>query len=1352
MGEEAQKVQYIPMNIPVPVPMSGSGNIAANWKKFKRSWDTYEVAARLGKEGKEIRTATFLTCIGTEMQEVYDSLHFTETEDKNDITVVLKKFETYCVGETNEIYERYCFNQRVQEPNEPIDSYLSALRSMAKTCNYGNLEDNLIRDRLVIGIRDNATRKRLLQEPKLTLNGAVDICRAGEATSQQLKAMTQEDVHVVSKKTTPKSNNRWRERKPPGRNATGSAKHDSRQVQDCSFCGLSHAKNKCPAYGQTCNHCGKKNHFALKCIWKQKGKHSVKLLADTETTAHPGDRSGIPEEYIDHIDVAKPKDSRHTGSPYPKKIFATLRLNNKDVTFLVDLGATTNTLPVNMYKNIYCDTELSKVESSSTTLITYDNTTIASMGKCRMQVINPKNGKRYSVGFELTPDHCKPVMGARASQHMQLVTVNFENILAVTTDNPAMEDEILRQYPEVFQGEGSLPGKLHLQVDETVEPVQIPVRRVPLALKDRVKAELDRLTETNIITPVDEPTKWISSMVAVTKKSGDIRLCIDPKPLNAALKRNHYPPATIDDVLPELAEAKVFSVLDTRNAFWHVELEHKSSFLTTFGTPWGRYRWLRMPFGISVATEEFQRRLHVALEGLCGSKAIADDILVWGKGSDVHEATKDHDRNLKLLLERCSRKGIRLNSTKIRLRLPEVAFMGHLLTNKGLKADPAKLEAVSKMPIPKDKQEVLRFLGMMNYLSKFIPQLSELCAPLRQLTQKENSFTWVSSVHTPCFERMKSVLMEAPVLKYFDPKEGQIVLQCDASQYGLGACLMQNQHPVAYASRALSTTECHYAQIEKELLAIVFGMEKFQEYVYGRKIKVETDHKPLESIARKSLLNTPKRLQRMLLRLQKYDIDVVYRKGCNMELADTLSRAFLPAKSDVRSPTEMAAEHINALMFVPLSDDALSRIRIATEADAQLQQLSRFVRLGWPGKAQSLPSELQQYFPFRDELVLFSGILLKGERVIVPHSLRHDLIEKIHSSHIGMQGCIRRARESLYWPGMYQDIVDRVSRCEVCQRFQCEQSKEPMIAHEPSKRPWEKIACDLFHLEGEDYLLTVDYYSSFVEVDKLRDKKSGEVISLIKTHMSRHGIPDCLFSDNGPPFNSEDFRNFTKVYNFEHVTSSPRYPQSNGKAENAVKTVKLLLKKARASKSDPHLALLDWRNTPSEGLGNSPAQRLFSRRCKTRLPIAASLLQPSPQVDVPIKLESAKIKQAFYYNRGSKELPSLTSGTPVNVKLAPNQTWQKGSIDDQVDVRSYTVRTEDGRVLRRNRKHIRQSTHEPVPANVMPDPDIPNTPVTPQLSPPSPPRMTEPQARAEPRTSSGRTIRVPGHLKDFVLV
>ena len=414
--------------------------------------------------------------------------------------------------------------------------------------------------------------------------------------------------------------------------------------------------------------------------------------------------------------------------------------------------------------------------------------------------------------------------------------------------SPVTKEELMSKFPEVFGDDlGQLDGEYKINLGETVSPVQHAPRRIAVVLRPRLKEALDDLEAQDVVAPATTPTRLIHSIVAVPKKNGKLRICLDPKDLNRAIQRENYQFPTVEDIATRLHGAKVFTILDVKNGFWHVNLDEESSYLTTFQTPFGRYRWKRMPFGISSAPEVFQRKMHELIEGMSGIEVVADDFIAVGYG-DTFEAAQNHDKNLLLFLQRCKERNVRLDQEKLRLRQPQVLFIGHMATDQGLRIDPAKFRAIVEMPPPTDKLGVQRLLGLAQYLAKFLPHLSDTTKPLRDLTQNDAQWVWNEPQQT-AFEKLKEMVTCTPVLRYYNLKE-EVTLQCDASQSGLGAALMQNGQPVAYASRALTPAETRYAQIEKELLAIVFACERFDAYVYGRDlVNVETDHKPLKSLA-----------------------------------------------------------------------------------------------------------------------------------------------------------------------------------------------------------------------------------------------------------------------------------------------------------------------------------------------------------------------------------------------------------------------------------------------------------------------------------------------------------------------
>ena len=606
--DKAMSGKEVPVlsNIPLPPVLEvKSGNLATNWKRFRRIWDNYEVASRLKLQSNEQRTATLYSCIGADALEIADGLGI---DKEPDIEVVLKTLETFCIGETNVIYERYCFNKRNQEANESIDSYVAALNSLAKSCDYGTLQDTLIRDRIVIGIHNNSVRKRLLQESKLTLKSCMDICRASEATAQQVKEMSQgvEEVQLAqgnSKKHSVKSSgtsDMSYKRKVRSTSSSASSKSTDSESILCKFCGKKHikSKEKCPAWGRKCAKCGQLNHFAAKCreLREYKSKKKSVKLVDSYVTETFNDSSDSDSMLVMDT-VASVSDSK-----YQSKLFTYLILNDNVFTkFQIDCGSTVNVIPRPNYERIFKDPNLEQVEPTDTTLVMFNKAQVSPLGQRTVQVKNPKNNKMYKVLFLIVEHGCRPVIGAVTCQLMKLITVNYENVQE-ETDNiqslkhldavmssedvvPMTLNDVVDRYPELFTGEGLLPGTLHLEVDDQVPPVKLPVRKPPIALRDKFKSELERLCQLGVICRMTEPSEWISATVIVPKPNGKIRLCIDPKPLNKALKRNHYPLCTIEDVLPELAKARIFSVIDVKNGFWHVKLDNESSKLTTFATP-----------------------------------------------------------------------------------------------------------------------------------------------------------------------------------------------------------------------------------------------------------------------------------------------------------------------------------------------------------------------------------------------------------------------------------------------------------------------------------------------------------------------------------------------------------------------------------------------------------------------------------------------------------------------------------------------------------------------------------------------------------------------------------------------
>lgn len=789
----------------------------------------------------------------------------------------------------------------------------------------------------------------------------------------------------------------------------------------------------------------------------------------------------------------------------------------------------------------------------------------------------------------------------------------------------------------------------------------------------------------------------------MVNRNNKLRICIDPVDLNKALKRVDYQMPTVEEILPELKNAKVFTTVDASKGFWQMPLQYDSSLLTTFWTPYGRYRWKRVPFGVKTAPEPFKKLQHEVIEGLEGVECICDDILVYGCGETFDEAMCEHNQKLKKLLLFAQQRNVKLNKSKLKLCQSQVRFFGHVLTDGGLKADPIKVAAIVDMPHPRNASEGQTFLGMVTYLSKFLPNLSTVAEPIRKVSVNGAEFRW-GQEQSKSFDDIRQLVLSAPILQYYDVSK-PLVLQCDASSTGLGAVLLQDGKPVSFASRALSRTEHNYAQIEKETLAVLFGCIRFSQFIVGREIVVQSDHKPLQVIFKNPLLSAPKRLQRMLLALQRYSIRLEYVPGSKIYLADLLSRLHLSDDKgekihdiySIRSERRFAREieRINMVESVPVSDERIRDLVKATAEDEEMQILSDLIINGFPENTKMLKNEIKKFHKYATELSTQNGLLFKGHRIIVPNKLRKDMLRRLHRSHSGIEKTQKLARDSLFWPGLSEQIREEVERCRACKQNSANLPNEPMLSTNIPRLPFEIVSMDVFELNLPDgnyagkrrFLLTVDHYSDFFEVDEVADLRADTIVQVCKRNFARHGIPKLVISDNGTHFKNAEFSKFAAAWEFKFSTTSPYHALSNGKAEVTVKIAKALIKKSIDNGDDIYLSLLSWRNTPNK-MDSSPVQRLFSRRTRCPVPFTNVQLQPQLQIGVGEKIVTNKERAKFQFDRTTRKCRQLEIGEPVFVKLRGVESpWTSGRVHGQYSNRSYVIEHND-KLYRRNRVHI----------------------------------------------------------------
>ena len=456
-------------------------------------------------------------------------------------------------------------------------------------------------------------------------------------------------------------------------------------------------------------------------------------------------------------------------------------------------------------------------------------------------------------------------------------------------------------------------------------------------------------------------------------------------------------------------------------------------------------------------------------------------------------------------------------------------FLGHVVSRDGIKADPKKVHAISNLPQPTNKTKLQKFFRMPNYLGKFIPNLSIESANLRKLPEKDNEYVF-DFPQIEALNKLKQLVANTQTLKYFD-KNLPIKVTWDASKLGLGAMLEHLHGTVwyhtAFASRSLTAAEQSYSQVEKKTLSIVFSCEKFREYVYGLRFVVENDHKPLISISQRALSKSEPRTQRFLLRLQCYNFQLNYVPGNQLFFADILSRLpLLNSTSEIKS-NKMNYYFHSVIKSCQISEDHLQQIITETQEDDILQLIVLQIQNGWTDPDTT---KVKPYFTVKDSLTLYKELILKDLGVVVPLTLRSEILIILHQEHIGIERPKLRAQNTVYWPGISKDITELISNCETCISFWNAQPIEPLLKYEIPDQPWVKIGADLFSFDNKDYVIVVDYTSKFFEISRLPNTEASTIINHTKAIFSHYGIPREIVSDTGPQFTSYEYKKiFSRV-------------------------------------------------------------------------------------------------------------------------------------------------------------------------------------------------------------------------------
>lgn len=1254
--------------------------------------------------------------------EAMKQFKFEEETCPRNFKNVLDKFDQYFWPKKNIIFERCMFNNKKQEEGESAETFIREVWKLAEHCEYKDKEE-MIRDRLVVGIRDKKLSEELRNDSELTLDKAQSKIKSREQMKKEQAVLIKQD----GEPSTSTNNVDAINRKPRyHKKATGGQQRPANQQSErpskgyprsCGRCGAepSHAYSVCPARKAICRKCSLPGHYDYLCRTRPRRINYRKQKKVTEI--HEGNSSSSydsDDNFLVDIDSVCSKERQ--SKPWR----AVVAVGEPDTTYpirvKVDSGADVTVLSVEQFMALEPEPKWSKPKRS---LYGPSGNKLPAVAvfKTRMQYKENSCVERTYVVEGLKEN----LLSRQASVALGLLQFKGEEEVDLGINEIKKDWNPKVRFPKLFTGIGRMKTSYKIKLREDAQPFAIASpRRIPHPWRAKVKTRIKELEEKKVLSKVTVPTKWCGALVVVPKGANDVRLCIHSDPLNRAIIRDRIILPSVEETLGKMAGAKVFSKLDCKDSFWQIPLDEESRLLTTFVTPWGRYCYNVLFMGMNCASEFFHYTLSSLLSDMEGVVVHIDDIAVFG--NDMNE----HDMRLEQVLRRLQEFGVTLNDKCI-FRVNSMRWVGHIVSARGAEPDPDKVKAIEKMPAPADKAGVKSFVARTQFLRKFIPNMAHILTPLTDLLKQENDFFW-GEAQEKAFTDVKRKLTSAPILTLYDTNKDHRIAS-DSSAYGLGGVLEQLEtndewKPVAYISRRLAAAESRYAIIEKEATGIEWACRKFEEYVLGKPFQVLTDHKPLVAILGSKRLDemTP-RLQRIKLKLLRYDFTIKHVAGKDFHLPDLLSRSPLPEEEAGVAATEIEEFGNDHMTNFPAGAKTLADIKKAQDEDPVIQELKTRAINGFPPRASGISPQARAYWKVKDHLTIQKDYLLYDTRLVIPHSLRANILQRLHEGHMGIEKCKSRARQSVYWPGMHNQILQKIESCEKCCMFR-QNRVEPLITSDIPERPWQIIGMDLAELNKKHYLIFVDYYSKYPEVVQLKKIDSKTTINACKEIFSRHGSPETIRCDNGRQFISLEFEQFASEYGCKIITSSPRYPRSNGQAEAAVKIVKNIIKR----ESDPFLGLLAYRSTPISGIRASPAQLLMGRQLRTTVPTFDTNLKPKlipfNQFAGAERLRKEKMRANHDRHHGARKLRQLGPGDKVWITDLKRMGTIRGRTTKP---RSYEVQSKQG-VVRRNRINLIPLNQEnPVsPPSITPKTSPAINPTTPPTTKTKSPRQNTP--------------------------
>jgi len=1327
-----------------------------------------------------------------------------EDERKNPNTVIelLERRVLTTANPTQAMVEMLQKEQRRDETISDIEIYIN---QKDRYCFNGieDWHDHFKKGAFIKMLHSAETRRKLLAQKDLTFHEAVEFAKNEEKAAKDDKLIScssskVESSHVYS---TYKPNRggrgggqrgrgghqgqyrgRSQSRGPSGYQRDRSQSGDRSDKKSCNFCTRSHrfGRQNCPALNATCHSCGKVGHWSPACRSGQKQASnlendsqgesvSVNQVGAVECTESASDAPLVSSiNTIEKLDLVEILFSTTTG-------------RSVTVGCLPDTGANVNILPY-LTACQKLGFEQSMIPNAPEMV---DGSKLTLVGEYTVDLIF-KEIHLKDVRFLISKGAKRPILSRKILKELKLIPKDFPFSQVDCTELPKRDvvlsntsaaetkpeltnsnritlgfgpelDEIANRYPKVFCGRvrpmKGPPAKIELTPD--AQPCSTGAfRNIPEAYKEALKREIDAQVEAGILEPVDGPTEWLHPIVVVPKKgTDDVRLCVDLRRLNKYAKRPVNPQPTPWEMVCKIPKgAKYFALCDAFKGYHQVPLDEESRSLTTFYTPFGKFRYCSIPMGYAPAGDIFTDRIGRVVDKFVTARATEDCLIHAYSRTECLQKIEE-------FLKACDEGDITLNIKKFQFG-EEVVFAGFLLNSEGYRINPALTDALRRFPQPVSQTDVRSFMGLANQICNFSDEISKLLIPLKDLLKRGQTFVWTAD-HQVAFEKAREELSKPRWLTYFDHKR-PTRLYTDASRLnGLGFILKQlvdgEWKVVQAGSRFLKPAETRYAMIELELLAIVWAAKKTACFIEGTKFELITDHKPLIPILEHYALSqiSNKRLQRLKMQIAHLQFEVNWVPGKDNVEADALSRyptshatseddVELDEDSDV--PSVSAAEVLQGIektdeFETDLKDKLLLKLRETAKNDEEYCEVKEFVLKGFPPR-ESLKVSLDPYWRERDEFHIDKdGFLCHNNRLVIPKPLRSQYLDYLVFLHQGTDKMLQRARQSMWWPFMNVDIKKLAQVCRTCVERSASNPAEPLRTHDPVSYPFQALHLDLGNYAGKQWLIAIDQFSSWTVVKNMgKEATSEDICKVLLAIFADYGIPETIYSDGGPQFRDKTaFSEFCKRHNIESVLSSPYHSQSNGVAENAVKQMKRLIHctySGQLKTVDPEAwtkTITLFRNTPRQPTGLSPAELLFGRPIRDGLPTPRDHYKPTLKAEVEKRLQ--RVRELRNVNRGKNrnELSFLVPGQAVFIQHPTTKRWtEEGKvINVGKNNREYIVENSTGKWFVRNRRFLKPKLNQ-FPCQ---DPADVRHPTKPKVSP-STPKPVTPQGDVEIRRSS----------------